>query len=156
MLATFEAGLRRFSAFIEEGCTWGRWSRNQCEITYINQIPIRSGETAFGGFERIFGGVLASPVVSMLSTPEDARLLLRYVIRNEGGNPIGRLIVSAEPARKSDGTNIIQMSLTARGAPTESSIPVVFDFLKIGRLCIVNGFKDITSPEMHAAWGLRQ
>jgi uncharacterized protein (TIGR04255 family) len=151
MLATFEAGLRQFSSFIEEH-QLGAVEPNQCEVTYINHVPLRSNESAFAGLQRLFESVLARPHVSALGLPEDARLMLRYVMRSNAGAPIGRLIVSAEPARRSDGTNIIQLNLTARGAPAEAGVSAVIEFLKLGRRYIVNGFAEITNPVMHAEW----
>lgn len=152
MLSTFETGLQRFSTFLDE-FSLGAMVPNQCEVTYINHVPLDSGETIFDAFTRLFGTLLSSTTVRNLGSPEDARILLCYVIRNEDQAPIGRLTVSAEPARTSDRTNIIQLSLTARGALTEPAISAVSKLLAIGREKIVYGFTDITSPAMHARWG---
>jgi uncharacterized protein (TIGR04255 family) len=155
MLSTFLTSLKLFSLFVSEKGL-GVIEPNQCEVSYINQIPLQHGETPFQGIERLFGRALAAPSTHTPGPPEDARLLLRYVIRNESGAPVGRLIIAADPARRADGTHIIQLNLTARGRPSDLSTDAVDDFLCRGRIFIVHTFADITSPEMHRVWGRKK
>jgi uncharacterized protein (TIGR04255 family) len=155
ILSTFRDGLRRFTSFISES-RLGVFEPNQCEVTYINQIPVLPDETAFGAMTRLLGTLVANPELKQLGFPEDARVLLRYVIHDPDKRPIGRLLVSAEPAKRITGEDIIQLSLTARGAPTPSDVDGVLAFLRIGRTHIVHGFTAITAPAMHAVWGRKK
>jgi hypothetical protein len=105
---------------------------------------------------RLLGALVANPELKPLGFPEDARVLMRYVILDPDKRPIGRLLVSAEPAKRTTGEDIIQLSLTARGAPTPSDVDGVLAFLQIGRTHIVQGFTAITAPAMHAVWGRKK
>ena len=78
---------------------------------------------------------------------------LRYVMRNEVDEPIGRLHVDLQPAwKKTDGSPILTMHLTARGAPLAEGTDGAFAFLDLGRRWIVNAFEDLTTPDMQHVW----
>jgi uncharacterized protein (TIGR04255 family) len=154
MLTTFEGSFSAFRDFVTTRGL-GEVRPNQCEITYINQVVLRAGESFYSGLQRIFDTVVKSPQTTILGVPDDARLLLRYVLVNEDDAPIGRLIVAAEPAKRLDGANIIQLVLTARGSPTTPELEAVSQFFQFGRRCIVTTFAEITAPAMHREWGRR-
>jgi uncharacterized protein (TIGR04255 family) len=155
MLKTFEDGYRRLeSVLIREKL--GSIEPNQCEVTYINQIPLPPGQSPFKAFERLFGSFTKALVLSDLREPDDARFLLRYIIRDQDGAPAGRPIITAEPAWKLDGTNIIQFALVARGKPLSADFAGVSGFLQIGRRHIVRAFTELTSEEMHKIWERKQ
>jgi len=152
MLDKFNDGLARLNALIgAEGM--GMIVPNQCEVSYINQVPVSSGDT-----EKTFTDLLAPwvrpPSLEDLGPPEDSRILMRYVIRDEAAVPVGRLIVTAEPGWKPDGSPVVQLTLVARGKPLESEgLAGVAKFLSVGRRHIVMGFDQITSESMHTEWG---
>jgi len=155
MLETFEDGYRKLeSVLIREKL--GSIEPNQCEVTYINQISLPPGQSPFKAFERLFGSFTKALVLSDLREPDDARFLLRYIIRDQGGAPAGRLIITAEPAWKLDGTNIVQFALVARGKPLSADLAEVSGFLQIGRSHIVRAFTELTSEEMHKIWERKQ
>jgi uncharacterized protein (TIGR04255 family) len=155
ILETFRDGLERFISFIAQS-QLGIFEPNQCEVTYINQVPVLPGERPYTAMTRLFDSVVAHPESKQLGLPEDARLLMRYVITNSRGIPVGRLVVSAEPAKRISGDDIIQLSLTARGVPTPADVDGVLAFLQEGRAHIVHGFTSLTAPDMHATWGRKQ
>jgi hypothetical protein len=105
---------------------------------------------------RLFDRVLAYPELQQLGFPQDARLLMRYVIKDSNGSPVGRLVISAEPAKRVSGEDIIQLSLTARGVPIPADVDGVMAFLQEGRTHIVHGFTPLTSPGMRSIWGRKQ
>jgi uncharacterized protein (TIGR04255 family) len=153
MLETFKRGLGRVSEVLNNE-KLGAIVPNQCEVSYINQIPAAPDERPFQTLDRIFGR-FSNLSLSDLGPPEDARFLSRYVIV-EKSSPIGRLIVSAEPARRPDGTQIVQLTLTARGRPFGPSLQDVEEFLERGRFHVVRAFAQLTSGEMHKIWGRQQ
>jgi uncharacterized protein (TIGR04255 family) len=155
MLATFEDGYRRFSKLIEQG-DLGLVVPNQCEISYINQIVISPEQKTFDAFKHLLGTFTETVVLQDLGQPEDPRLLFRYVIRDDDGVPVGRLLVNALPARRLDGASIVQFTLIARGKPATPDLAGVSDFLTKGRRYIVRAFAQLTSDEMHMAWERRQ
>jgi uncharacterized protein (TIGR04255 family) len=155
MLDKFRIGFDNLSQVVLEVGA-GDIIPNQCEVAYINQIPIGNDEHILDCFERVFGSLATSWRTINSDGPEDVRILTRYVMRDDLGTPRGRLTVSAEPARRPDGTSIIQVSLMARGMPTAPNITGVIEFLLAGRRQIVTGFTNLTSPQMHEAWERKQ
>ena len=128
---------------------------NQCEVSYINQIPVPPEQTPFTTFAGVFGS-FAALSLSDLDGPEDALPDGHGTSSKMRDAPVGRLIVSAVPARKIDGTNILQLTLIARGKPETSDINGVRDFLRVGRRHIVRAFTEMTNEEMHKLWERRQ
>jgi uncharacterized protein (TIGR04255 family) len=155
MLNTFENGLRRLDNLVRtEGL--GSTVPNQCEVIYVNYIPVPQDARAAEVLGTVLGSWVKAPSLKGLGAPEDARVLVRYVIRQPDEVPIGRLIISAEPAWKLDGTHVLQLTLVARGKPKGESLADVAEFLKLGRRHIVKGFDELTSKEMHKVWGRKQ
>jgi len=155
MLETFESGFRTFVDVVAE-LNLGTVTPNQCEVSYINQIPIPEDGDLYSIIDKLFAQHTDKMILDDLARPEDFRFLLRYVIRDNDNAPAGRLIVSAEPARRSDGVTIIQLTLTARGKPSSSDILGTVEFLERGRLHVVRAFTKLTSLEMHKEWGRTQ
>jgi uncharacterized protein (TIGR04255 family) len=155
MLSTFEDGYRRFSTLIERE-DLGVVVPNQCEISYINQIVISPEQKTFETFKHLLGTFTDTVILDDLGQPEDTRLFFRYVIRDNDSVPVGRLLVTALPARRLDGVSIVQFTLIARGMPTTPDLTNVRDFLTNGRRYIVRAFTQLTSAEMHRTWERRQ
>ena len=151
MLEAFEDGYRKLEKVLARE-NLGTIVPNQCEVTYINQIPLPEGQSSFEAFEKLFGAFTNALVLDDLHSPEDARFLLRYIIRNEDGEPGGRLIVTADPAWRLDGTNIVQFALVARGKPSTPDFEGMSRFFQNGRRYIVRAFTELTSDEMHEVW----
>jgi uncharacterized protein (TIGR04255 family) len=154
MLRTFETGMARVAAVIDHA-RLGAIVPNQCEVTYINQIPV-SATRPFDTIEQIFGDAIGNLTLDDLGRPEDTRFLLRYIMRDEGENPIGRLAISAEPGRLADGVTVLQLTLTARGIPPTADVQGVSEFLQRGRLHIVRAFTKMTSDKMQIEWGRKR
>ncbi|MBB4257302.1 uncharacterized protein (TIGR04255 family) [Bradyrhizobium sp. CIR3A] len=151
MLETFRAGFATFSSAISsEGL--GPIIPNQCEVSYINQMPVPVGGSLSDLTDDLFGQHTGSLALDDLGKPEDLRFLLRYVMRDGEGKPIGRLVASAEPGRRQDGQLIVQLTLTARGRPATPDEKGVVDFLNRGRASVVKGFAHLTGPKMHKLW----
>lgn len=75
-------------------------------------------------------------------------------MRDQSGQFLGRLTVSAQPAvRRSDKKPLIALTLTSRGRPIGAGISGVLTFFDLGREWIVRGFTDLTADEMHRMWG---
>ena len=129
---------------------------NQCEVTYINQIPVAEGRTLSDLTAEMFGQHTGSLMVPDVGEAEDLRFLLRYILRDQSGTPFGRLIAAAEPARLLNGQAIVQLTMTARGRPPRPDSSGITEFLKKGRASVVKGFAHLTSQKMHELWGRTQ
>ena len=124
---------------------------NQCEVTYVNNIEYGRGWNSYGELERVIAS-LAAPKSKARFLPDPERQSMQVTYRLE--NDAGRLHVAFVPViRSRDGKEVLQMTLTARGAPKSSSIDDVFEWLDLGRKWVVRGFADFTTKEMHEIWG---
>lgn len=156
MIEVFEEGLGKFIAIINRE-RLGPVIPNQCEVSYFNQIPIPEGQTTWDVFAVTFPDRVGHAAeIKELGAPEDTRFMLRYVIPAEEGSPLGRVTVAAQPARRADGANIIQFTLTARGKPETADVPGVLAFLSRGRILLSRAFDKLTSEEMQRRWGRKQ
>ncbi len=134
----------------------GDISPNQCEVTYVNHI--RSGEVwrSHAELGRVVSLLSGAHSDEFLPSPQDIAARIRYVIPGQDGTPVGRLLVSLDPAFLSaDDSPVYVMVLTARGKPLGEGIEGAVSFLDLGREWVVRGFTSLTSPEMHRVWGRR-
>jgi len=126
---------------------------NQCEVTYVNQLLSGQGWEQPGQLDRLVTIWKNQYSDQFLKEPEDVRLSMRYVIRDDD-KPVGRLHVNIEPRFSTiHQLPVIVISLTARGAPRTKDEAGVLDFFQIGRKWIVSAFASITTNDMHRNWG---
>lgn len=144
----FVHDLRMLAEYVSER-DMGELRFTQCEVTYINHIPI-GGEEA-----PTVASVLKlvdDPGESFTELPETLRVAASYRIQQEG-TTIGRLHVTAEPAtRVTDQQAITVLNITARGVPTGDGIDGVLGFLDVGREWALRAFVGLTRDEMHRRW----
>jgi uncharacterized protein (TIGR04255 family) len=142
----FERDWSRYLDFLgQEGID--RPQVNQCEVTYVNHVPINVAE--FGEAHRVVRAL--SPMSgAFLPSPETTFLNVRYVM----GGQQGRLHVNLQPAiRLDDRSPILQLTLTARGTPRSSQLEDILAWLDLGHEWVVRGFTDFTNIAMHKSWG---
>ena len=125
---------------------------NQCEVTYVNHIPIgvgaETGVESFGEIHKILS-IIAAPHPGFLPESEVTMLNSRYLMPDKKG----RLYVTVQPAvRKDDRRVVLQLTLTARGRPDSASIEDVLRWFDLGHEWIVRGFADLTTTDMHDRW----
>jgi uncharacterized protein (TIGR04255 family) len=149
----FRAELETFQNFLSRE-QLGRTVPNQCEVTYVNHIVAGSEWEHHGQLGNILTVFRIAYSDAGLNDPEDARLTLRYVLKNASGEAAGRLHIAVQPAyRRSDGQAMLVLTLTARAAPAGIQLDDVVDCLNRGREAIVRAFASVTTPEMHKLWG---
>lgn len=147
----FEADWSRFVRFLEREHI-GQPEVNQCEVTYVNHVPIGEGWTSFGKLDGVMK-ILRSPTGKFLPEPEILALNASYEMQDKRG----RLHVTLNPAiRRQDGQRVLQLTLTARGRPASASHADVMAWLDLGHEWVVNGFADLTTTSMHDRWGRYQ
>jgi uncharacterized protein (TIGR04255 family) len=150
---TFRSELEAFQAILSREQI-GQIVPNQCEVTYVNNIVSGAGWESHGQLGNVLTVFRAGYSDDKLAEPEDARLALRYVMRRDQGEPIGRLHVSAQPVfRRTDNVPMIALTLTARARPAGEQLDDVIRCLDTGRDAIVRAFASVTTPEMHKIWG---
>ena len=123
-----------------------------CELTYINHIPLTPGES---DVKRVLNLFAVDPQLGPLGEPEAMRLAVQWLISHEG-EPVGRLHLSAEPAvRQSDMQPVTVLTMTARGRPMGEGADGVLSFLDLAHDFVVRTFVAVTTKEMHDVWGLK-
>jgi len=126
---------------------------NQCEVTYVNQILSIDDENLKIRPDMVFTFVRSFLGTKSILELEDVGFNLRFVMRSDSGEPIGRLRVSAQPGEHQSGASMIILTLTTTGAPSEPSMVAVSHFLDHGRKQIVKTFAELTTDLMHKRWG---
>ena len=126
----------------------------QCEVTYINHIEPNGVWERHGQVASLLRHWTDLPEGGFLPESEDVRMQIRHVIRNESGNPVGRLLTVLQPVWKTkDNSPVLTLNLTARGGPLSDGIDGAFLFFNLGRNWIVRGFENLTTDVMHQKWG---
>lgn len=144
----FEQDWQRFCNFLERE-RFGRPDINQCEVTYVNHIPKGVGWEKFGEVDKVVTLLSPAEARTFLPPPEIIHLNCRYLM----GEKQGRLHATIQPAlRQQDGTEVLQLTLTAQGRPASTEVADVLTWFDMGHEWIVRGFADLTTPDMHRAW----
>lgn len=121
----------------------------QCEVTYVNHLEMGRGWSSYSELDKVFTGLSSMSDRKLLREPEHISLNYVYVIPGKKG----RLHIDVRPAiRREDGTQIIQMQMTARGKPISNKLHDLLEWLDLGHDWIVNGFTDFTTQYMHTIW----
>jgi uncharacterized protein (TIGR04255 family) len=150
IIGRFKLALETFQSFLNAE-KLGPLVPTQCEITYVNHIPVRPAD--IGNPEQIVSTWARKYTDDYLSQPEDVRFFARYRMNNNDGTPAGRLNVSLQPAtRSSDRSPLYVLTLTGRGAPPHQDLNSVFVLFDTQHEWIVRGFTSLTTPEMHLTW----
>jgi uncharacterized protein (TIGR04255 family) len=143
---SFYEELATFLSFIERE-NLGRVIPLQCEVTYVNLIPMANDFTPAD----VITVFTPSYSDAFLPNPESVNLAMRFVIGN--GAPIGRLhIVAAPVILRATGATALQLTLTARGKAAGETLDDMFGFLDVGHEWIVRAFTSITTTQMHEKW----
>ncbi|MGH7072506.1 MAG: TIGR04255 family protein [Acetobacteraceae bacterium] len=126
---------------------------NQCEMTYINHIAryeIGAQMPPLGGTLRLWGDSVGPEWDVPL---DDLSFNARYPLRRKDGQPIGRLSVTLSTLlMPRSEKRLLQLELTARGAPDPGGWNAVSAFHAMAHERIVNCFSGITTDSAHEEW----
>lgn len=150
----FLSAVERFSRFLVEH-QLDALQPNQCEVSYINHIPIPEGQN----WQRHLGRVFVAwndDATGARFEIEDVRFLTRHLLRLSDGSPNARLISQMEPTVQRNGRPMLALNLSVRGRPSREDLESVVSFFDAGRDCIVRQFTAMTTPEMHKLWGRKR
>jgi uncharacterized protein (TIGR04255 family) len=144
----FKRELQNFLSFLHDE-DLGSPSFNQCELTYINNIERGEGWSDFGDLADVFTVVRPKTASEFLPAPEMFAWEAKYKLP-EGR---GRLNVEVAPAfRSRDLKFFLRFSLTARGAPSGSSLDQIFAWFDLAHEWTVRAFAGLTDAKMHELW----
>jgi len=88
----------------------------------------------------------------LFSRSEMVSFALSYALPEGQGN---LQFVSQPGIRKSDGKEIIQLTITALGKPVSSRGTDIMQWLDLGRAAVVRGFAEFMSKDAQSTWGLK-
>lgn len=145
----FQADFALFCKFIQEH-KLGDLRITQCEVTYVNRIVVDEGSTP---------GQMAAFTLPFLSEGKRIKAFpggvesISYASSFWIDEIQGRMRIQAGTAfEKESGQSVVDLRLTARGSPKSPDPEKVSDWLKLGHDFVVNGFADMTNPELHKKW----
>jgi uncharacterized protein (TIGR04255 family) len=143
----FHRDWERFTTFLQ-GHELGDPVIEQCEITYVNHLELGEGWNTLDELAAV------TPAFHDLSpgnlpTPEALVFNSRFVLPDQRG----RLYVQIGSAVGVDGRELLQLSLTARGAPKSSGTEDILSWFDLGRNWIHEAFEGFVTSEMRRIWG---
>lgn len=145
-LPVFQKEWQRFGGFLKRN-QFEEPSVVQCELTYVNHVARGEGWKDFGDLPRVTTLLAGTP--KGLPVPESIALNARFNMPEQQG----RLHIALQPAiRNADGKEVLQVTLTVRGAPRGSGIENLVQWFDEGHKRIVAAFTEVTTPEMHKLW----
>jgi len=129
-----------------------------CEVAYVNpiEIPGEHEQYRHPDLARLINRLQAAPDDGFLGMPEDAQYQARWrILHPDGsGRSVGRLYLAASPHWTHDAsTPGYLVNLTAHVLPIQEE--PTMDALNIAHEYVVVGFEDLTTPEMHKYWRLK-
>ena len=138
----------RFKQFVADSHI-GDIAVQQCEVTYVNDMPAGDEWRTFAESLRLFSPWWGRGSDGFLQRPETLMVQGSFAL----GGEEGRLhFVSRHVRRNLDQKEAVQLMLTARGRPKSSADADVLGFMDIGREWVVRAFADLTSAEAHKFW----
>lgn len=130
----------------------GDFIPGQCEVTYSNHIVVEPAKERGRRLETVLALWSGDGTEQYLPDIEDVRLRWQYKFDRDG-NPVGRLHVEVQSARRSsDGVPILVVQMVGRGAPAGQTVDDVLKFNDHAHEWIVRGFTDLTTSHMHSLW----
>ncbi len=154
MREKFQRDLEDFRVYIGRNGL-GDFLPVQCELAYVDALLPEPGIWAgHSDLQKVIPSVAPRLTDGFLPPSEGINYTTTYIIPDENGSPLGRLRVAIEPrVLAPEQTPMYLMTTTARGAPKGGDATAIFDTLDTWHDWILRAFVDLTSPEIHHAWG---
>jgi uncharacterized protein (TIGR04255 family) len=137
-LKTFQAYLSRYNFPPLE--VW------KCEVTYINHLFQGREWTDASNLSTLFTTISSAAKPGLLSSPTNVRYAVGYELPDNDGS----LQIEMAPGLSPDGSNVIQLSITAAGVPKSNSVEDVAEWIDKGRYAVVKSFSEFTSVEVQS------
>jgi uncharacterized protein (TIGR04255 family) len=148
LLGQFRQEWEGFLAFVREE-NLGEPAVNQCEVNYVNHIPLGAGWNSFSELPGVFTLLADRAGDGSLPKLDFLSWRARYDLPNGGG----KLVVEMNPAfRGRDLKLVLVLGLTARGRPASASMDGLLPWFEVAHRWIVTAFDQLTSTEMHNLW----
>ncbi|MGF6700075.1 uncharacterized protein (TIGR04255 family) [Paraburkholderia sp. MM5496-R1] len=120
------------------------------ELTYINILEVGKSGDVFQYAQRALRDVAWDSQNRKLPVPTQGNVTYSFPVPND----VGELQVSTLTGRKLDGTQVLKLELTVRGKHSEERS--FGEWSQLAHDFLVEAFRDLTTPEMHNEWQLRE
>lgn len=117
----------------------------QCELSYLNQIPVPDGQPLRPQEWFSFVAADQPPIDEFFCTA-------KYVLRDKDAKPYGRLYRESVTGADQKGRKLLTLNLTARGRPASDTIDGALDFLESTRHMIADEFIRATTTAAQERW----
>jgi uncharacterized protein (TIGR04255 family) len=119
----------------------------RCETSYFNHLVRGEDWQDFSELPKIYPAWKGTGSDGVLSNPQMISIGAWYL------RPSGLLQIGSQPGlRKSDGKDIIQLTVTATSSPSSQDDDALFACLDACHQTAVEGFAEFTSEELHPRW----
>jgi uncharacterized protein (TIGR04255 family) len=139
----FEKYLSSFCKFAESE-NIGTIEPRQYELTYVNHITMNNGLELVGEGALLVDHTIQAKEGRFLPPPSAFNWRSVYALPDDAG----RLYCAAQTVRSTAGDRIVRLDLTARGFPGDASDAARGRWFDTAHDWIVNGFVDVTAPEV--------
>jgi uncharacterized protein (TIGR04255 family) len=113
----------------------------KCEVTYINHLFQGRDWTGEASLSSVFPTICPIANRGLLGNPTNVTYAAAYEMPNNDGS----LRIEMVPGLSSDGRQLIQLSITAAGAPKSSETEDIMEWMDKGRYAVVKSFSEFTS-----------
>lgn len=144
IIKKFEKAKSQLDAFTNE-LELGRITPVECELTYINHIPIGKGWESIDDLPKVIRGFTwQKKKGDFLPNPANVAWQVRFELPDGKGS----LDVKLNQAKKVDGVRGLVLELAAKGFGEEKTGKAIRDWFDLAHEWIVRGFTDLTAKEM--------
>ncbi len=126
-------------------------SISQCEVVYVNSIPLIDAGREECGLSKLFPWFEGLP-----GRTEDGNFQFRQPLVDEQGRSVARLTCTLQYGTDATGHREARLMLLVRGRPHDEPNVDFLEFFDEGRKIIVHTFTNITTTDAHALWGRTQ
>lgn len=137
---------QRFTHFLaDEGI--GRPHVVECEATYVNHFEKDREWSSFADLGNVVRWWASGRTTDVLPGPDSVQISARIAVGEDVLNVALTPII-----RRHDELEVLQLTLSVKGAPASSEIADVMAWMDDARETIVRGFTDLTTERMHKLW----
>lgn len=123
----------------------------QCEVIYVNRIPLSDADGNSCGLSFIFPWLKG-----LKGMTEDGSFQFRRRLQNEAGEPVARLNFNLRYGTDEAGGREALLQLHVRGRPSDSTLSGCLQMIDAEREVIVRTFTEVTSEDAHKLWERKQ
>lgn len=145
---SFFSYLDKLQMYVEQA-KLGQIQVDQCELTYVNRIPLDKDHDLSEMAAKAF-----TPFGNSIPLPGH-RDRFSFNVSSWLDELNGRLHITLQPAQNMETREVIlDFRITVKGEPTSSDKASLEKWLTQAHNFAINSFKSLTTPEMHQRWGI--